>query len=122
MTALTDATRAQLAIGERRVGRRAVLAVAGEVDIQTASDLRAAIDAAGTRAFEIWVDLSDTTFMDSSGVHALAGARAQLARADRRLALICPAGPVRRVLELTGLDQRIEVHASLRAATRATTA
>jgi anti-sigma B factor antagonist len=101
---------APLIIAEQSVGRRAVLSVAGEVDISTAADLQAAIENAATRAFEIWLDLSETTFMDSSGIHALVQARAR--RANLRLALICPDGPVLRVLRLTGLDRTFEIHAS----------
>jgi anti-sigma B factor antagonist len=115
-----DATRANpfadirgaVSIAEHRVGRRAVLSVAGEVDICTADELRAAIETAATRVFEIWVDLSETTFMDSSGLHALAQARVHLADANLRLALICPDGPVLRVLKLTGFDRRFEIHAN----------
>jgi anti-sigma B factor antagonist len=101
---------APLIIAEQSVGRRAVLSVAGEVDISTAADLQAAIENAATRAFEIWLDLSETTFMDSSGIHALVQARAR--QANLRLALICPDGPVLRVLRLTGLDRTFEIHAS----------
>ena len=101
-----------VSIAEHRVGRRAVLSVAGEVDICTADDLRAAIETAATRVFEIWVDLSETTFMDSSGLHAMAQARTRLADANLRLALICPDGPVLRVLKLTGFDRMFEIHAS----------
>jgi anti-sigma B factor antagonist len=101
-----------LTIAEHRVGHRAVLSAAGEVDINTADDLRAAIDTAATRAFEIWVDLSETTFMDSTGVHAMAQARTRLADANLRLALICPDGPVLRVLKLTGFDRMFETHSS----------
>jgi anti-sigma B factor antagonist len=104
--------RALLAIAEHRVGRRAVLSVAGEVDISTAADLRTAIETAGTRAFEVWVDLSETTFMDSSGLHAMAHARARLADANIRLALICTDGPVLRVLKLSGFDRIFEIHPS----------
>jgi anti-anti-sigma factor len=109
--------REQLTIIEHHVGRRAVVAVAGEVDMQTADDLQTAIVAAGNRALEIWVDLSDTTFMDSSGLHALVTARAHLiGAAGRRLVLICPPGPVLRVLTITGLDQLFEVYATRAAA------
>ena len=101
-----------LSIAEHRVGRRAVLSVAGEVDIRTADDLRAAIETAATQVFEIWVDLSETTFMDSSGLHAMTQARTRLADANLRLALICPDGPVLRVLKLTGFDRMFEIHAS----------
>jgi anti-sigma B factor antagonist len=113
---MTAPTEAQFTIVEQRVGHRAVLAVTGEVDIATAPDLRAAIESAGIRAFEIWVDLSETTFIDSSGLHALNTARAELVLANRRLALVCPDGPVLRVLTLTGLDQLFAIHPSRRAA------
>ena len=109
-----------LTVDEALVGRRAVLSVAGEVDICTAARLREAIESAATRAFEIWVDLTATTFMDSSGVHALAGEHERLANATRHLVVICPDGPVRRVLALTGFDQVLEMHHSRRAAQRAT--
>jgi len=111
--------REQLTIIEHHVGRRAVVAVAGEVDMQTAPDLRTAIETASSRALEIWVDLTDTTFMDSSGLHALAAARAHLTDAGRRLVLICPQGRVLRVLTLTGLDQLFEIHATRGAANTA---
>ena len=101
-----------LTIDERRVGRRAVLAVIGEVDISTAAELRAAIATAAAQAFEIWVDLTETTFMDSSGLQALAEGRARLLDAGLRFTLICPEGPVMRVLTLTGLDRIFEIHAS----------
>ena len=103
---------ALLTIAEHRVGRRAVMSVAGEVDISTAPDLRTAIETAGTRAFEVWVDLSETTFMDSSGLHAMAQARTRLAEASIRLALICTDGPVLRVFKLAGLDRIFEIHPS----------
>jgi anti-sigma B factor antagonist len=119
MTAPADITGTPFTIVEQRVGRRAVLAVAGEVDIATAAELRTAIEAAATRAFEIWLDLSDTTFMDSSGLHAMSEACDELAHANRRLALVCPEGPVLRVLRLTGLDQLFEIHPSRRAANTA---
>jgi anti-anti-sigma factor len=112
----------QLRIREHAVGRRAVLTVAGEVDINTAADLRTAIEEARSRAFEVWVDLTDTSFMDSSGLHALAEARARLAAANVRLVLICPAGPVLRVLTLSNFDQLFEIHATRGAANHAATA
>jgi anti-sigma B factor antagonist len=102
-----------VAIAEHRAGRLSVLSVAGEVDIRTADALRAAIETAATRVFEIWVNLSETSFMDSSGLHAMAQARTRLAATNLRLALICPDGPVLRVLKLTGFDRMFEIHASL---------
>jgi anti-sigma B factor antagonist len=96
-------------IDEAVVGRRAVLSVAGEIDMGTADAVRETIESAAGRAFEVWLDLTSTTFMDSSGIHALAVARVRLADANRRLVVVCPDGPVRRVLALTGFDRLFEI-------------
>ena len=78
--------------------------VRGEVDIATVPDLTLALDAAirdSEGAFV--VDLCDVDFLDSTGVSVLVRARAVLARDDRALVVICPAGPVRRVFEMAGI-------------------
>jgi anti-sigma B factor antagonist len=111
-----------LTISEERSGRRAVLSVAGEVDINSATELRTTIESAATGAFEIWLDLSALTFMDSSGLHAMSEARLRLTEANIRLTVICPEGPVLRVLALTGFDRIFEVHPSRSAANHATRA
>jgi anti-sigma B factor antagonist len=109
-------------IGEECVGRRAVLSINGELDVSNAADLRAAIENAGARAFEMWLDLSATTFMDSSALHAMADARDRLSRANVRIALICPDGPMLRLLTLARFDRIFEIHASRTAANHATAA
>jgi anti-anti-sigma factor len=95
--------------------------VRGEVDIATAASLTAALDAAirETRGAFV-VDLSDTAFLDSSGLNVLLRARAVLGRADRALVLVCPPGPARRVFEIAGIadllalfDSRDQAAASL---------
>jgi anti-sigma B factor antagonist len=111
-----------VSIGEECVGRRVVLWVEGELDISNAAELREAIENAGSRAFEIWLDLSATTFMDSSALHAMAQARDRLSRAKVGIALICPGGPVLRLLGLTGFDRIFEIHVSRTAANHATAA
>jgi anti-sigma B factor antagonist len=100
-----------LTLFESRVGHRVVLAAAGEIDIASAPDLRAALAAAvESGAAEVWLDLSDVEFMDSTGITAIIDARTELA--GRRFALICPEGPVRRVLEIAGVERAIAVHQS----------
>lgn len=113
---LVELTGTPLTVDEALVGRRAVLSVAGEIDMTTAAAVRDAIESAAAQAFEIWVDLTETRFMDSSGVHAVATARAHLAETGRRLVVVCPVGPVLRVLTLTGFDQVLEIHPSRSAA------
>jgi anti-anti-sigma factor len=90
-----------LTVDVRWIGRRAVVRLGGEIDIGTREPLCAALDhAASAGALEIWVDLSDVRFMDSTGLNALLELRDRVAR----LAVICPEGSARRTFELTGLD------------------
>jgi anti-anti-sigma factor len=90
--------------GERS-GDRQGLAVAGELDLVSALRLEMAIDAtadAGVRHLSI--DLSATTFLDSTGLAAIMEGRRRLTARGGSL-VVTEAGPnVRRVLELTGLD------------------
>ena len=89
------------------------LAVHGEVDINTVEALEAAIDDAIRESLGAFIiDLSDLDFIDSSGLHVLLRARGLLSREDRQLALVCPHGPVRRVLELSGLSDQFAIYPS----------
>jgi anti-sigma B factor antagonist len=89
------------------------IAVRGELDIATAPDLEAALEAAirdTVGAFTI--DLSEVRFIDSSGLHVLLRARGLLGREDRALAIVCPYGPVRRVFELSGSSELFSLYRS----------
>jgi anti-sigma B factor antagonist len=96
-----------------QVGRRTVLAAAGEIDLITAAQVeRAAVQALDGGALELWIDLSDVTFIDSTGIHALLAIRSRVAALERRLAVICPVGPIRRAFGLTGLDEALPLFTS----------
>ena len=95
------------------VGDAPGVVVHGEVDIGVVEALEAAIDAAirdSVGAFII--DLSDLDFIESSGLHVLLRARGLLSREDRQLAVVCPYGPVRRVLELAGISELFALYPS----------
>lgn len=62
-----------------------VVAVAGEVDLATANDLWVAIEAASVERKTVLVDLTDTAFMDSSGLSVLVRAHRHLAAVVRSL-------------------------------------
>jgi anti-anti-sigma factor len=96
-----------------QVGQRVVLGAAGEIDLITAHRLEAAADDALDKgARDLWIDLSDVEFIDSSGIHALLQIRGRVEALNRRLAVICPLGPIRRAFELTGLDEALPLYAS----------
>jgi anti-anti-sigma regulatory factor len=56
--------------------------------------------------------------MDSSGLHALIDAQARAFELNRRLAVICPGGCVRRVFDLVGLSGRLSLYDDCAAAHR----
>ena len=60
-------------------------------------------------AAHLVVDLSQLTFMDSSGLHLLVATQEAAARRGIRFSLIRGPAIVARALELTGLDDRFEV-------------
>jgi anti-sigma B factor antagonist len=88
-------------IDVRPARQRVIVAARGELDIATVDQLRAAIDELVGRGFDaIVLDLGETSFMDSSGVHLLLK---QTARPDARVTLSDLSEPVRRVIDLAGL-------------------
>ena len=101
------------------IGLRRVLTVTGEIDIATVDALRAAL-AAAVDAVErdVWVDLSRVGFMDSSGLHALMGARHALEPHRRRLTVIAPEGCARRTIEIAGLDGALRLQLDRESANR----
>jgi anti-sigma B factor antagonist len=82
----------------------------GVMDLATASQLTATLDAAIRESRGAFViDLCDVTFLDSSGVSVLVRSRAVLGREERALLIICPPGPARRIFELAGIDDLLEL-------------
>jgi anti-anti-sigma factor len=81
------------------------LAVRGEIDLATAPELAAALGELLQEGHRnVALDLSDVEFLDSSGLHVLSKARARLLEAGGSLALSAVSDPVRRAVEISGLD------------------
>jgi anti-anti-sigma factor len=103
------------------VGRRTVLSVAGEIDLDSVALVADAVDdALEGGALELWLDFSSTQFMDSSGLHLLIETQSRLNSRSRRLAVVCPRGPVRRLLDLAGMAERLPLYHDRAAAHHAT--
>jgi anti-sigma B factor antagonist len=93
-----------------RNGEVSALVVVGEVDSGSAAELTAAFDAelvAGARTIRL--DLSDTSFVDSSGLVVLLDLRAAVASHSAHLTLVHPSRAVRRVLEVSELSSVFDV-------------
>jgi anti-sigma B factor antagonist len=108
-----DVENARLDAATRWVGRRAVVAFSGDIDMSTGQAFRDAIEeAVGSGAMELWVDLTAVDFMDSTGLHALVAARSRTRELDIALTVICPAGPVRRTILIGGLEDSLPLCAN----------
>lgn len=82
-----------------------VLQVSGEIDIIGAPALRAALMPALDDTRLVVLDLSEVSFLGSSGLAVLVEAREQAQRSERELRLVCATRIVLRALEATGLRE-----------------
>jgi anti-sigma B factor antagonist len=88
-----------------------VVAAAGEVDLATVPALRQTISeqiAEGTSF--LLVDLSDVTFIDSTGLGVLVGAGKKVAGVGGSMRIVCDNPRILRLLALTGLSRALGVH------------
>lgn len=83
----------------------------GDIDLAAQDEVLAVLEPATCRAAhageDLVVDLGDVTFLDSTGIALLVRARRQLPDGVA-LVLARPPEQVRRVLEISGLDQLCE--------------
>jgi len=82
------------------------VAVAGEIDLFTAPELKAALtEAVENGRTRIVVDLSETTFLDSTALGVLIGAVKRLRSNDGALSIVNRDATIAKTFEITGLDQ-----------------
>lgn len=92
-------------------GGTPLLRVAGEIDLSNAARVIEALgDAVPGDASVVLVDLSETEYLDSTGIAMLfrLGERLRVARQELRL-VVPPDAPIRRAVELTNLNRVIPV-------------
>jgi len=93
-----------------RNGRPATLVVTGELDVASGPafehGVARVLDGQGE---DFRLNLSALTFVDSTGARSLVRVHHRLESIGRRLVLVSPTPPVRRVLELLGLDELITI-------------
>jgi anti-anti-sigma factor len=90
-----------------------VLAISGDVVVETAGRLEAELAVAVTTADDVLLDLSDTPFMDSTGLRVILAARDEAEAAGRRIVLVVrPDGQVEGLLDFTEVKERLATAAS----------
>ena len=96
---------ARIGLELARVDGTSVLVASAEIDLATGPILREALaDLTG----RVVVDLTKTTFLDSTGIGVIAEQRARLVKGDGALVLRGPDDTVRHALELVGLSDWIK--------------
>lgn len=92
-----------------------VVSIRGEVDLSNATEVRDAIgQVASADVTVIVVDLSETGYLDSSGIAMLFRLAERLGHRRQELRLVVPPdSPLRAALELTNLPQTIAVQDAL---------
>ena len=82
-----------------------VVYVRGDIDLTTHDTLVRMLDDAKSRGQTVIVDLSRTTFMDSSGLQALVDLWHSQTAAGLKLVLRNPTDPILQTLHYAGLDR-----------------
>jgi anti-sigma B factor antagonist len=107
----------QLTVDTRHEGDVTILALAGEIDLESAPTLRNAVtEVTDAGADRIVLDLSDVSFIDSTGLGVFIYAQKKLRLRQGTLDIV---GSTRRILaifKLAGLDKAFRIHPSLEAA------
>ena len=85
------------------------IALAGEFDMYTAPEFRHDLNACIERgASEVIVDLSATTFIDSTFLGVLIGGMRSLRERGGEISVACP-DSIRKIFEITGLDRVLTI-------------
>jgi anti-sigma B factor antagonist/stage II sporulation protein AA (anti-sigma F factor antagonist) len=104
---------ARLEFEER--GRALLVRVEGEIDLSNAQDIRSDVtDAVPQGAAGVVLDLTATTYLDSSGIRLLFDLAQRLhARRQQLVLVVTDEALVRRVIVLTKLDDAVPLHTTL---------
>jgi anti-sigma B factor antagonist len=99
-----------LQVHEQALDDGLLIAAHGEIDHVTSPVLADALRRATLQGKgRVVLDLSDTSFIDSAGISALLNGLRRLTRQRRKMVVVCPPGPARRVFEVLGLVGTFEL-------------
>ena len=90
-----------------------LVSVEGELDIASAEQLVEPTEAAVSAACPLILDLSQCSFIDSSGLRSVLQANHALSEVGVRLVLVTDQPQAKKLLSLTDIDQRLPVFKAL---------
>lgn len=97
-------------------GALQVVVTQGDLDVHAAPQLLSTLMPLMETGCRVVIEMSQTPFMDSSGLAAIVEAGARARDVDGYLCLAAPGDRVRKVLQITGVDTLIDVFDSLESA------
>ncbi len=100
-------------VTENLQDERAVVTAAGEIDLATSPELRTRLQDAIGRRRTVIVDLSDVTFIDSTGLGVLIGGLRRVNEAHGEMRIVIADPRVLKIFEITGLTGLFSIHPSL---------
>jgi len=90
-----------------------VLAPSGDIDLARSRELGAQLgELAGEPGVAAVLDLTEVSFLDSVGLGVILKASGRFRRQAKRLVIVAPHGPVLRLLELSGIGERLALAAT----------
>ncbi|MCF3944654.1 STAS domain-containing protein [Oceanobacillus alkalisoli] len=96
-------------------GNQSIIALAGEIDAYTVTNLKETFDSVTKKeGQEVIVDLEHVTYMDSTGLGVFIGALKSTKESDSELKLVNIQDRVYRLFQITGLDEIMDVKAAIR--------
>lgn len=98
-----------ITIVSRRFEHWIVLSVSGEIDLATAPSLDRELERAAQTDDLVAIDLSKTSFLDSTGLHAILDANRRLRARGGRLVIFRGPPQVHRLFALTGLSSHLDI-------------
>jgi anti-sigma B factor antagonist len=103
-----------LQVSTARRGSFAVVTVAGDVDLETASSLSDEVaTATSDESPHLVIDLGGVTFLDSSGLKVLVATSKRAEKAGGSMSLVAVPHIVMRVLTVTALDKVFSIYDSV---------
>jgi anti-sigma B factor antagonist len=88
-----------------------VISLSGEVDLYTAPEFKQQLlEVVGQGGKEILVDLTNTTFIDSTTLGVLVGGVKRLRPNGGQLTLVCSDRNITKIFEITGLDKVFPIY------------
>lgn len=103
-----------LSIDHHRQGDYAVMTLAGEIDVYTAPLLREKwIELLNAGEANFILDMTEVTFLDSTGLGVLVGGMKRIRSGDGDIRLVCNGEKILKVFRITGLTKVFPIYDTL---------